>query len=45
MQNCANRLGVHLFSLIKMVKTAAFSTPIRGDNAGVMRCYCLPQYQ
>jgi hypothetical protein len=28
-----------------MVKTTAFSTPIRGDNAGVMHCYCLPQYQ
>lgn len=44
-QNCTNRVGVHLFSLIRMVKTTAFSTPIRGDNAGVMHCYCLPQYQ
>lgn len=44
-QNRTNRVGVRLFSLLKMVKTTAFSTPIRGDNAGVMYCYCLPQYQ
>lgn len=44
-QNCTNRVGVRLFSLMKVVKTTAFSTPIRGDNAGVMHCYCLPQYQ
>jgi hypothetical protein len=45
MQNRTNRVGVHLFSLMKMVKTTAFSTPIRGDNADVTYCYCLPQYQ
>lgn len=44
-QNRTNRVGVRLFSLMKMVKTTAFSTPIRGDNAGVIHCYCLPQYQ
>ena len=44
-QNCTNRVGVRLFSLMKMVKTTAFSTPIRGDNADVTYCYCLPQYQ
>ena len=44
-QNCTNQVGVRLFSLMKMVKTTAFSTPIRGDNADVTYCYCLPQYQ